>query len=213
MRPINLAKLQREARRLSAEGISDREIVRRTGLTYHHVFSATRPGYAAKKARQMKERRWLAAGLGEPPRRKRRESGGGARWRGRHRIPPHAHPLVRQVIEEINLQRRLMSEVAAEAGVRLGTVSTWRYERLPRLDLLEAVLGVLGLELVILPKRGESQPALHPAAPDIIDAAYHVGDAHRRLRSALYTPAEREARERLDTLLTRLARLTEVADV
>lgn len=213
MKPINLAELQAVARELAHQGVSEREIARRTGLTYHHVFSATRPGYAARKAREVKERRWLAAGLGRPKRNDRRESGGAARWRGKHPVPAHAHPLVRTLIEELNQQNRLLGEVARRAGVRASTVSTWRYNRLPRLDLLEALLNVLGLELVILPKIGSPQPELHAAATDILDAAYAAARAQKAVILAEHTPAQGEARRTRERAMDALMRIVEAAHV
>lgn len=214
MKPVNLAELQAQARHLALdEKLSDRQIVERIGLSYHHVFTATRPGYAARRARQVKERRWLAAGLGKPKAGQRREGGGAARWRGKHKVPEHAHPLVRQLIVEMNDQGRLIGEVAKEAGVRRNAVSDWRYMRLPRLDLLEAVLNVLGLELVILPRRAMLEDDLHPSAAGIIEAAYAVAREHKTVIVAEHTPGQGAARRKREAALDQLMRLVEAAHV
>lgn len=214
MKPINLADLQALARELATkEGLSDRKIVECLGLSYHHVFTATRPGYAARRARQIKEHRWLAAGLGKPKAGVRREGGGAARWRGRHRVPEHAHPLVRQLIMEINDQNRLIGEVSRAAGVRACTVSDWRYDRLPRIDLLEALLNVLGLELVILPRRAAADVELHPAATDILDAAYAAVHSHKAVILAEHTPGQGAARRKREAALDQLMRIVEAAHV
>jgi hypothetical protein len=77
---------------------------------------------------------------------------GGNRWRGRIPIPPHGHPFVRQLIQHANEQQTTLTEIAQRAGIRRLTLSDWRYNRLPRVDLLEAALNVLDLELVIRPR-------------------------------------------------------------
>lgn len=213
MKPVNLSDLQEQARGLAKAGLTDAEIARRTGLTVHHVLSATRPGYAARKAKAMLVRR--RAQKGQPSLRRVRKlpSGGEARWRGRLPMPRHAHPLVRQLIMEMNARQVLVSEVAAEAGMRPCTISEWRYRSVPKLDLLEAALNVLGLELVILPRRGEPQPDLHPAATDILDAAYAVAKAHTCVILAEHTPGQGDARRRREKSLDALMRAVEAAHV
>jgi len=79
--------------------------------------------------------------------RKRRS---GNQWRGRIPIPKHCHPLVQQLIAEMNEQRTTLTEVGDRAGIDRGTISDWRYRRAPRVDLLEAALNVIGLRLAVI---------------------------------------------------------------
>ncbi|RTL99751.1 hypothetical protein EJV44_04530 [Ancylobacter aquaticus] len=213
MKPVNLSHLQEQARGLARAGLTDAEIVRRTGLTVHHVLTATRPGYAARKAKEMLVRHRAEKGQPPPNRVRRLASGGEARWRGRLPMPRHAHPLVRQLIMEMNARQMLVSEVAAEAGFRACTISEWRYRRIPKLDLLQAALNVLGLELVILPKRAGSEAELHPAATDILDAAYAVVRAHKAVILAEHTPAQGDARRKREKSLDALMHAVEAAHV
>lgn len=76
----------------------------------------------------------------------------GTRWRGQLPVPPHAHPLVRTLIEAANEQDTTLTEIAKRSGVTRCTISGWRYTSIPRLDLFEAALSVLDLELCIRPK-------------------------------------------------------------
>jgi hypothetical protein len=79
----------------------------------------------------------------------------GTRWRGRLPIPPHAHPLVRRLFEEMNRQRTTITEVAERAGFRRETISEWRYSYQPRIADLDAAYNVLGLELSVRHRRDE----------------------------------------------------------
>lgn len=78
----------------------------------------------------------------------------GTRWRGKLPVPPHAHPLVRQLVEILNDEDTTLTEVAERAGMRRGTISDWRYRRQPTLSAFDAALNVLDYELVIRKKRG-----------------------------------------------------------
>lgn len=71
------------------------------------------------------------------------------RWRGRLAVPQHACPLVRQMFEIMNAERTLISDIAGRAGLRRGTISDWRYRRVPTLANFEAALNALGYELSI----------------------------------------------------------------
>lgn len=71
----------------------------------------------------------------------------GTRWRGKLPVPPHAHPLVRRLIEEANRQKTTLTEIAKRAGLRRGTISGWRYNRTPCVADLEAAFNVLGLTM------------------------------------------------------------------
>lgn len=81
---------------------------------------------------------------------------GGARWRGKLPMPEKAHPLVRQFVEHANDQMTTLKDVARRAGMRRSTIGSWFTKSTPRVDMLEAALNVLGLELCIRKKRGNS---------------------------------------------------------
>lgn len=139
-----------EARALFAAGMLGYEIARKLDVSTHRVRMVCEPAYAAEH-----RARGVARRMGEVSKLKRSRTktgwacGGEARWRGRIPIPLHTHPLVRQFIRHLNDQQTTMSEVADRAGYRPGTVSSWRYTQVPRLDNFANVLEVLGLELVI----------------------------------------------------------------
>lgn len=86
---------------------------------------------------------------GSSPNSRRNLSLGPEKWRGNVPIPEHAHPLVRRLIVEANAQHTTMKEIADRAAIQPGTFSDWRYRRMPRLDLLEAALNTLDLELYV----------------------------------------------------------------
>lgn len=74
----------------------------------------------------------------------------GTRWRGQIPIPPHAHPLIRQMVQIANRDMTTMREIGERAGLRAETVSNWRYRASPRLADFEAALNALGYELRIV---------------------------------------------------------------
>lgn len=78
----------------------------------------------------------------------------GNNHRGQISIVAHAHPLVRQFIQEMNKQQATFAEVSERAGVGIDTLRFWQTRHMPRLDLFEAALNVLGLELCIRHRRG-----------------------------------------------------------
>ncbi len=63
-------------------------------------------------------------------------------------IPEKAHPLVRQLIKEMNHQRIGLTDMAERAGVSRRTFAGWRIRHTPRIAELEACYNVLGLTLV-----------------------------------------------------------------
>lgn len=73
--------------------------------------------------------------------------------RGKVKTAEHAHPLVREFVAALNEQQTTYREVADRAGVGVDTLRFWPTRHMPRLDLFEAALNVLGLELCIRPKR------------------------------------------------------------
>jgi hypothetical protein len=82
-------------------------------------------------------------------------STGRKRWAGRIPIPPHAHPLVRQMFEIINADRLTIAEATSGAGPAPYTVSRWRYDHNPSIQDFEAVLNRMGYELAIRQKGDE----------------------------------------------------------
>lgn len=64
-----------------------------------------------------------------------------------HKIPEHAHPLVRALFAEMNRQRKTMLEVSVAAGMARSTLRLWKTESEPQLANLEACFNVLGLTL------------------------------------------------------------------
>lgn len=74
------------------------------------------------------------------------------RWRGRLAVPAHTHPLVRMLFLRMNTEMTTITEVAARAGLRRGTISDWRYNREPTVSNLDAALNVMGLRLCVKEK-------------------------------------------------------------
>jgi hypothetical protein len=67
-------------------------------------------------------------------------------------IPQHTHPLIRGLFLEINAQRATLDAVAGRSGVSFDSLRFWRTRHMPRVDLLEAALNALDLELAIVPR-------------------------------------------------------------
>ena len=83
----------------------------------------------------------------------------GGRWRGRIRIPPHAHPLVRRLIEIMNDQGVLRTEVAARAGLSICGMRDWGMRKSPQVVTLEAAANVLGYRLALVQIKGKGGAA------------------------------------------------------
>lgn len=64
------------------------------------------------------------------------------------REPKSCHPLVRNLIQEMNDQRIGILDVAERAGVAPETIKQWCRNRMPRVDLLDACFNVLGKRLL-----------------------------------------------------------------
>jgi hypothetical protein len=75
----------------------------------------------------------------------------GLRWRGKLKIPRHAHPFVRDLSRAANKADMTLAEISAEAGLSRGQISGWGQRYSPRVADLDAALNVLGLRLVIEP--------------------------------------------------------------
>jgi hypothetical protein len=74
----------------------------------------------------------------------------GLRWRGQHKVPPHAHPLVQQFFRLLNEDGALQTELCARAGLSTQTTKGWRVKS-PQLLTFEAALNTLGYRLAIVP--------------------------------------------------------------
>jgi transcriptional regulator with XRE-family HTH domain len=85
--------------------------------------------------------RWLPSGSNEAK-------------RGKRPIPRNAHPLVRQLVREINRQGAFLYEVGDRAGVARQTIAKWCYIRNPEITGLIAVANVLDMDLRLV-RRGE----------------------------------------------------------
>lgn len=73
--------------------------------------------------------------------------------RGGIRIAPNAHPLVRQFMAEMNEQQTTFAEVSERSNIGVDTLRFWQSRHMPRLDLFDAALNVLDLELHIRKRR------------------------------------------------------------
>ncbi|UFZ05483.1 hypothetical protein LQG66_03965 [Bradyrhizobium ontarionense] len=73
------------------------------------------------------------------------------RPRGDIEVPAHAHPIVRGFFAELRAHQASMQRVARQAGISADTIAGWR-KHMPLLDIIEAALGSLDLELAIVPR-------------------------------------------------------------
>ena len=64
----------------------------------------------------------------------------------------HTHPLVCQMFDALNERGLGWTRLSAISGVSVSTIQNWTFRSMPRLDLFEAVLNALGLELIIAPR-------------------------------------------------------------
>ena len=68
-------------------------------------------------------------------------------------IPPHAHPLTKRLFTLMREQKVHIEDLAFNAGLRVGTVHSWRTRSNPTVDCLEAAANVLGYELQLVKKK------------------------------------------------------------
>lgn len=73
--------------------------------------------------------------------------------RGAIKVPRHAHPLVRRFVTELNEQMTTYAEVSKRSGVGVDTLRFWATRHIPRLDLFDAALNTVGLELAVRERR------------------------------------------------------------
>lgn len=73
--------------------------------------------------------------------------------RGGLRLPEHTHPLVRRFFAVMNARRVTLREVSGVSNVGVDTLRFWGTRHMPRLDLFDAALNTVGLELTIRQRR------------------------------------------------------------
>lgn len=79
-------------------------------------------------------------------------------------IPAHCHPLVREFIGHINEQQTTFAEISRRSGVGVDTLRFWPKRHMPRLDLFDAALNTLDLELAIVARGTRDKRALRRMA-------------------------------------------------
>ena len=60
------------------------------------------------------------------------------------------HPIIRRIYTEIKLRNLTLEDVAKRSGVSRGTLWEWRKRAVGRLTDVEAVMGAVGLVLVVV---------------------------------------------------------------
>ena len=66
-------------------------------------------------------------------------------------MPDDAPPLIRDIIERANKMRLSYSDIYDRCGVDEKTILRWKNGVEPRMGCLEAVMEVVGLQLVAVP--------------------------------------------------------------
>jgi hypothetical protein len=64
---------------------------------------------------------------------------------------PNGHPLVRELIAEMNRQKKGVTALCVEVNISPGTFAHWRNKHNPELPTIEACFNVLGLTLRPVP--------------------------------------------------------------
>ncbi|MGL5166661.1 MAG: hypothetical protein ACRC9K_12315 [Afipia sp.] len=67
-------------------------------------------------------------------------------------IPKHTHPCVRALFIEMNQQQATRADVSGRANVSRDTLTGWRSLNMPLVDMLDAALGAVDLELCVMPR-------------------------------------------------------------
>lgn len=67
----------------------------------------------------------------------------------RLKVPEKAHPLVRQLLIEMNREMIGLSDLAERSGIAMSTLRGWRTRRNPRVNDLEACFNALGKRLIV----------------------------------------------------------------
>lgn len=66
-----------------------------------------------------------------------------------HTIPAHTHPLVRELIREMNEQQCTYKTLSKRTGMHQDTIRRWRDQSMPRINDLEACFNALGKQLKV----------------------------------------------------------------
>ncbi|WP_316191282.1 MULTISPECIES: hypothetical protein [unclassified Bradyrhizobium] len=115
-------------------------------------FRAKRNRAAWSEDRKAQKRAQMLAQNADPAFRARNLDGiSRRRPRGDIEPPAHAHPIVRGLFAEMRAQQATMQRVSRQAGISADTIAGWR-KHMPVLDVIEAALGSLDLELAIVPR-------------------------------------------------------------
>jgi hypothetical protein len=69
-----------------------------------------------------------------------------------HTVPPHTHPLVRLLFQELRTRQIPMHDLCSRSGLSINTVINWRAANTPNLINIEAALNAIGYDLVAIPK-------------------------------------------------------------
>jgi hypothetical protein len=75
-------------------------------------------------------------------------------------IPERCHPLAKVVFAEMQRQAVTYDELEWRSGVLRSTFKAWRTSNLPSIPTIEAALGVVGYDLLPVPKPDRLDPAL-----------------------------------------------------
>ncbi len=82
-------------------------------------------------------------------------------------VPPHAHPLARLVFGLMREAGMGYADLEWKSGVLGSTVKSWRVEKTPSIQSIEAALGVFGWRLVPIPPMESLSPETHIALDGI----------------------------------------------
>ncbi|MBI1201459.1 MAG: hypothetical protein GC182_03000 [Rhodopseudomonas sp.] len=85
--------------------------------------------------------------------------------RGEISIPVHCHPLIREFVEHVNEQQTTFAEISTRSGVGVDTMRFWRSRHMARIDLLDAALNALDLELAVVARGTRDKRARRRMAP------------------------------------------------
>lgn len=72
-----------------------------------------------------------------------------------HTVPPHTHPLVRLLFQELRTRQIPMHDLCRRSGLSINTVINWRAANTPNLINIEAALNAIGYNLVAVPSNRE----------------------------------------------------------
>lgn len=123
-----------------------------------------RKGQAAWSAERREAKRAQMIAQNADPAFHVRKLAGMAKRPSAHVMAPadHVHPIVRGFFLEMRSQRASRQRIAEPAGISPDALTGWRSKNMPLLDMIDAALGVLGLELAIVPIGTRDQNGFAP---------------------------------------------------